>query len=305
MTKVTPTRTVMLLVFAIAWHVQQVSAQQIFPLYDGPIPNSRPHTMKEISERGGVKKVSAPTLEVVLPPKELATGAAIIICPGGGYTMEVYKREGLDIATEMTKRGVVAFVLKYRLPSDSIMVDKSIGPLQDAQRAIQIVRQRAAEWGVDPTKVGIMGFSAGGHLASTASTHFDVSYIPNTENVNLRPDFSILVYPVISMEQGLTHQGSRDNLLGKAAAEKQVTLFSNDLQVTANTPPTYLTAASDDKLVPVKNSLLYYEALVNHKVPAEMHLFEKGDHGFGGVKQEDWMAPIWPWMTKMHLLGSK
>jgi acetyl esterase/lipase len=177
-----------------------LAAQEVIPLYQGEIPNSLPYDMKEIVTTSdgsfkGYSKVSKPTLEIFLPDQNIATGAAVIICPGGGYVNESYKGEGTVIAHAFNKQGIAAFVLKYRLPSDSIMQDKSIGPLQDAQQAIKTVRQKAAEWKIDPHKIGIMGFSAGGHLASTAGTHFDKSYIPNDEQVNLRPDFLILIYP--------------------------------------------------------------------------------------------------------------
>ena len=175
--------------------------------------------------------VSVPTITVFLPPKEKANGTAVIICPGGGYHVLVIEREGRDIAREFNKLGVAAFVLKYRLPDDRIMPDKSIGPLQDAQRAVAVVREHAGEWNIDPHKIGIMGFSAGGHLASTAGTHFENALIENKNGTSLRPDFMILVYPVISFSDSLGHIGSREYLLGKNPSEKQIRFFSNELQV--------------------------------------------------------------------------
>jgi acetyl esterase/lipase len=282
----------------------QLTAQQEIPLYTGEIPNSIPNTMKEVTVYRdnlfhGYQKIAVPTLTVFLPPEEMATGTAVIICPGGGYMHESFRLEGTVIAEAFTQRGIAAFVLKYRLPSDSIMKDKSIGPLQDAQQAIRIVRQRAAEWKVDPGHIGIMGFSAGGHLASTAATHFEKAYIPNPEKINLRPDFLILVYPVISMGDSLTHMGSRTNLLGSNPSVEQIRLFSNDLQVTANTPPTWITHTGDDTAVPVENSIRFYQALIKNKVLAEMHLMPKGNHGFIlKLQPGDWMGPLFDWVLK-------
>ena len=280
-----------------------LSAQQTISLYEGIIPNSIPNAMNEEpvkfgDEVTGYRNISEPTLEVFLPSEGLSTGTAVIICPGGGYFMETYKAEGTAIAGEFVKQGITAFVLKYRLPSDLIMKEKSIGPLQDAQQAIKTVRMRAGEWGINTGKVGIMGFSAGGHLASTAGTHFNQSYIPNDEGINLRPDFLILVYPVISMETELTHMGSRDNLLGKEPEKEQIEMFSNYLQVTGDTPPAWLTHAGDDTMVPVENSIRFYQALIKNKVPAGMSLIPEGGHGFRNIPMEEWMQPLFKWLEK-------
>ncbi len=282
-----------------------LSAQQIIPLYTGAIPNSVNYKMKEITyldkegRMEGYRNISKPTLAVYLPDKKNSIGSAVIICPGGGYYAETYQKEGINIANAFIKHGVAAFILKYRLPSDSIMKDKSIGPLQDAQQAIKLVRQHAAEWNIDTAKVGIMGFSAGGHLASTAGTHFDSSFISNKEHINLRPDFMILVYPVISMTHQLAHMGSRDNLLGTNPSIEKINFFSNELQVTDKTPPTWITQTGDDKVVDVDNSIVFYEALRHHNVPAEMHLYPKGDHGFVlNLPTEEWMQPLFEWMKK-------
>lgn len=282
-----------------------LSAQQIIPLYTGAIPNSINYNMKEITllDEGGrieyYRNISKPTLAVYLPVKEQSNGSAVIICPGGGYYVETYQMEGINIANAFIRHGIAAFILKYRLPSDSIMKDKSIGPLQDAQQAIKLVRQRAAEWNIDTNKVGIMGFSAGGHLASTAGTHFDSSFISNKKHINLRPDFMILVYPVISITDKLAHMGSRDNLLGANPSIEKINFFSNELQVTDKTPPTWITQTGDDKTVDVDNSIVFYEALRHHNVPAEMHLYPKGDHGFVlKLPTEEWMQPLFGWMKK-------
>lgn len=282
----------------------QLNAQQIIKLYPGATPNSKPYTMKEIIEEekgeiAWIRKISEPRLTVFLPDEKMATGAAVVICPGGGYEGESYKLEGVVIANAFIKKGIAAFILKYRLPSDSIMVDKTIGPLQDAQQAIKTVRQNATRWHLDTTKIGIMGFSAGGHLAATAGTHFERSYIPNDEHIDLRPDFMILIYPVISMTDELTHSGSRNALLGSSPDTLQKTIFSNELQVKPTTPPTWITHTGDDKIVTVDNSIRFYEALVKNKVPAEMHLYPKGDHGFVlNLPTDEWMQPLFLWLTK-------
>ncbi|MEI6138887.1 MAG: alpha/beta hydrolase [Mariniphaga sp.] len=279
-----------------------LNAQQTIPLYKGEIPNSIPNSMKEIKMENnetlvGYRSISEPTLAVYLPEASKTSGAAVIICPGGGYGMESYRLEGTIIANAFLQKGIAAFILKYRLPSDSIMKDKSIGSLQDAQQAIKTVRERAKEWNIDPGKIGIMGFSAGGHLASTAGTHFEKAYIPNSENTSLRPDFLILIYPVISMTDGLTHGGSRKNLLGPSPSFDQINLFSNELQVNEKTPPTWLTHTGDDSVVPVDNSIRFYQALVHNKVPAEMHLYPSGNHGFVLKKPTDeWMEPLFKWI---------
>ncbi len=285
----------------------QVQAQQIISLYPAAIPNSKPYPMKEVKmERDGLligyRSIAVPTLAVYLPDQQIATGATVIICPGGGYGMESYRLEGTNIAEAFVRKGIAAFILKYRLPSDSIMIDKSIGPLQDAQQAIKTVRQHAAEWKLDTAKIGIMGFSAGGHLASTAGTHFDKSYIPNDEKISLRPNFMILVYPVISMTDEFTHKGSRENLLGKSPDATQINLFSNELHVNANTPPTWLTHTGDDKVVPVDNSIRFYQELIRNKVKAEMHLYPTGNHGFVlSLPTDEWMKPLFDWMKKSNI----
>jgi len=281
-----------------------LAAQETIPLYPGAIPNSIPYQMKEVRMDNdgkflGYRNVSQPTLAIYLPDNKIATGAAVIICPGGGYAMESYRLEGTVIAEAFLRKGIAAFILKYRLPSDSIMVDKVIGPLQDAQQAIKIVRQRAGEWKVNPNKIGIMGFSAGGHLASTAGTHFDKSYIPNDENISLRPDFMILVYPVISTNEKITHKGSFNNLYGKSPDAERIAFFSNELHVNGNTPTTWITHTGDDTVVPVDNSISFYRELIRNKVPAEMHLYPAGNHGFVlKLPVDEWMQPLFDWMKK-------
>ena len=274
-----------------------ISAQEIVELYSGPVPNSKNSGKKETFNSGMFRGVTKPTLEIYLPEKEKTTGTAVIIIPGGSYAVVVYQGEGISTAKQFAKNGIVAFVLKYRLPDDSIMQNKTIGPLQDAQQAIKFVRENAGKWGVDINKVGIVGFSAGGHLASTAATHFQKAMIENKSNTNLRPDFQVVVYPVISMQDSLTHRDSRNNLLGKTPSRELTDQYSNELQVTTNAPPTYITHAADDNVVDVDNSVRYFEALRHNKVPVEMHIYPGGGHGFI-FRQPDWIDPLLLWMKK-------
>lgn len=294
-----------IILFCLLQLSQTSRAQQVVHLYEKDIPGALEGVNEERydAERQAAYKVFTPTLTVYLPEKQSATGAAVIICPGGGYGGLVMGKEGYTIAEYFIQKGVAAFVLKYRLPDDKIMKDKSTGPLQDAQQAIWLVRKNAKQWGVDPQRVGIMGFSAGGHLASTAGTHFNQPVINYGQGVNLRPDFMILVYPVVSMTDSLGHKGSRNNLLGKEPSAEKIKSFSNEFQVTDQTPPAFLIHAGDDKVVDVDNSISFYEALRRHKVPAEMHIYPKGDHGFV-LKWpiENWMDMCMKWMAAAGLL---
>ncbi|HLI93223.1 MAG TPA: alpha/beta hydrolase [Puia sp.] len=283
------------------------NAQRELPLYgDQPIPNSKPGPDLESVDssvspvRYSYSLVSRPTLRVYLPPAGKGNGTAVVICPGGGYLHLAYTHEGTDVARMLNEWGIAAFVLKYRLPNDETMVDKSIGPLQDAQRAIQLVRERASEWGIKPAQVGIMGFSAGGHLASTEGTHFSQPVIANPAGTSLRPDFMILLYPVISFVDSIAHRGSRDNLIGLNPDEKLVIRFSNEYQVTPQTPPTFMVHAEDDKTVPVANSLHFFEALEKNGVPAEMHIYPGGGHGFGlhnPTTTDQWTDRLKNWLA--------
>jgi acetyl esterase/lipase len=270
------------------------------PLYPGAIPNSRPTADAEVHQNTpfgeSITAVSRPTYTAYLPGRIKATGAAVIVLPGGGYRGLMFGMEGTVPAQYFNEHGIAAIVLKYRLPSPQTMIDPSIGPLQDAQRTIQIVRQHAKAWGIDPHKVGIMGFSAGGHLAGTAITQFHHAYIDNPQGISLRPDFAVLVYPVVTMEPPAAHAGSRDALLGLHPLPELVERFSVEKQVSSDTPPALILAASDDDLVPVENSLALYAALHRHGVPASLHLFVRGEHGFFLLPREEWQAEIWSWL---------
>ena len=281
----------------------KIFSQTVIPLYKASIPNSKPAKDEEkVEHRDGItiiSKISRPTLTVFLPPKEKANGTAVVICPGGGYWVNASVHEGSDVAKVFAAMGVAAFVLKYRIPDEATMVNREIGPLQDAQQALKTVRDRAKEWNVNPGRVGIMGFSAGGHLASTAGTHFNTPVIANKENTSLRPNFMMLIYPVISLNASISHKGSGEQLLGKTPSTEKINEYSNELQVTNETPPTFLVHASDDDGVNPENCIVFYQALVKHKVPAELHIYQSGGHGFGMKLKntnEQWMQRCSHWM---------
>lgn len=289
----------------------RISAQQVLPLYDGPVPNSRPSANEESSDTEGgilrIQKVSQPTLAIYLPPPEKATGAAIVICPGGGYKILAADHEGYGVAKKLNEKGIAAFVLKYRIPSDSTMIDKSIGPLQDAQAALEMVRRHAKEWQIDPKRTGIMGFSAGGHLAASAGTNPSMILGKKVKKKAI-PDFMILVYPVISFMDSIGHRGSRDNLLGLHPEAEKVRRYSNELQVNKKTPPTFLVHAKDDFGVLVKNSTVFYEKLQQHHISSGIYLYEKGGHGFGlnnSTSDTKWLDTVVEWLNEQGWLKKK
>ena len=240
-----------------------------------------------------VTNISEPRMYAYLAPKDIANGTAVVICPGGGYRGISVKKEGEDIAKWFNNHGVSAFVLYYRMPNGNSEI-----PIKDAQAALELVKKGAIKWNLDKGKIGIMGFSAGGHLASTVGTHF--------KNKVQRPDFMILAYPVVTMNKGFTHMGSRSNLLGKNPTEEMVTYFSNELQVTKRTPPTFIIHAIDDKTVPIANSEQLLKALKGMNVPAELHKFDVGGHGFGmqkrGIPADSWSDLLKVWLQKNKLI---
>jgi acetyl esterase/lipase len=247
-----------------------------------------------------MRNVTNPLLDMYQVPAQNSTGTAVVICPGGAYWGLAIGHEGAQIAKWFNNIGITAFVLKYRLPDNSIMKDKSIGPLQDGQEAIRIVRRHAKEWNIDPNKIGIMGFSAGGHLASSISTHFNEKIYELSDTTSARPNFSILIYPVISMDTSITHMGSRNNLLGNNPSQEQVKRFSNDLQVNNQTPPAFLIHSLDDKTVPVQNSINYALAMKKYNIPCELHIYEAGGHGYGLGRSAD-TESSWPEACKKWL----
>ncbi|PBJ09244.1 alpha/beta hydrolase [Flavobacterium sp. ACN6] len=263
------------------------SAQnQVIPLWN-KIPDeikSADYKEKESITDGKLQsttQVTVPTLSIFIPKNAKPNQTAVIICPGGGYMHLAFDKEGTKVAEWFNSLGIVAFVLKYRLPNDLIMKNKNVGPLQDAQEAVRYVRQNAAKLNIDPNKIGILGFSAGGHLASTLSTHYDDKVYESAFKVSARPDFSLLIYPVVSMENKITHKGSQTNLLGNNPSQDLIDFYSNEKKVTSKTPPAFLIHATDDTVVIPENSINYYLALKNNGITAELHLYEKGGHGFG------------------------
>jgi acetyl esterase/lipase len=295
--------TFFLLAISISGLTQSVTEM---PLYPGVIPGSKQSSVKErVAFVNGTVRISyviAPTLTKFAPAKP--NGTSVIICPGGGYGVLAIDHEGVEVAKAFNEFGITAIVLKYRLPNDSIMVDKTTGPLQDAQQAIRMVRKQAVAWGLNPNKIGIMGFSAGGHLASTAATHFNfIVDVPVNDTTSVRPDFTILIYPVISFDDSITHKGSKNNLIGSKPSAEAVRMFSNELQVTKKSPPAFLIHAGDDGAVPVENSIRFCQACIKNKVPVEMHLYPKGGHGFGmhnKTTSDKWFDRLIIWMSTIQ-----
>jgi acetyl esterase/lipase len=287
---------------------QLSSAQEIIKLWpDDAIPNSiagAKITEKSETDANGILRisnVSVPTITAYLPPKGKMIGAAVMICPGGGYGILAASHEGSDIARWFNEMGVAAFVLKYRLPNPEIMTNQQEVPLMDAMQGMTLIRQNAVRYGIDPTKIGVMGFSAGGHLAATLATHYNRGA---KASELAKPNFTILLYPVVTFGEK-AHTGSRDKLLGKLnTSPEMVAYYSNELQVTAQTPPTFLVHAEDDKAVPVENSIGFYLACLKNAVPAEMHLYPSGGHGFGMRTAKFGSLNTWPdackaWLTAL------
>lgn len=280
-------KIIFILSFALLTQVRSMG-QEILPLWPlGQVPNYQKTTEKErrdTAETIHIYTVQTPDIAIFLPPKKTATGQGIIICPGGGYTTLSYDWEGTEVAKLLNAKGIAAFVLKYRLPNSKSNIVPNQSPLLDAKRAMRLVRFNADKWNVKKDNIGIMGFSAGGHLASTLGTHFDdgdANAKDAVDRVSSRPDFMVLVYPVISMTKDIMHAGSRNNLIGENPSPELAKFYSSELQVTKNTPTTFLVHATDDKTVPVENSLLFYQALKENGVSAEMHIYPEGGHGFG------------------------
>ncbi|MCK0144371.1 alpha/beta hydrolase [Arenibacter sp. F26102] len=297
--------------FTILFSMTSFAQNTILPLWPNNIPNSIKTDEKEevvSADIVRIVKVQLPQIEVYLPAKKIATGQAVLIFPGGGYGILAYDWEGMDFAKLLNSKGIAGIVVKYRLPSLKSQTEIHKVPLQDAQRAIRTVRSKAAEWNIDPNNIGIIGFSAGGHLASTLGTHYNEEVNAKQDAIDqmsARPDFMTLAYPVITMGAPNTHGGSRKNLLGENPSQKMVDHFSNELQVTADTPPTFLVHATDDTAVPVENSLLFYTALIKHKVAAEMHIYPTGGHGFALGLQDPHLA-TWTdqWIGWLHSLNN-
>jgi len=252
---------------------------------------------EEVLEGGRVSNIQDPSIYVYLPEKEKATGAAVVICPGGGYRLLAINHEGHDIAKWFNEIGIAGIVVKNRLPTSDNITYKSEVAMLDAQRAMRMTRYNAEKWGLDQDKIGIMGFSAGGHLASTVGTHYDYGMANTSDPINnfsCRPDFMILMYPVIDMSGEIKHSGSMRNLIGPDASQTLIDRFSNQKQVTPDTPPTILIHSIDDTSVPAANSVVFYEALVASGVLAELHIFNSGKHGYGLGRKDGTSHNLWP-----------
>ncbi|MFB0945144.1 MAG: alpha/beta hydrolase [Spirosomataceae bacterium] len=297
----------LILLFLMA-SVAGFAQRTVIELYSDGTPGLKPgvsveeiNTSKKTDDITRVRNVTKPTLTVFVP-KNKTSDASVIICPGGGYYILAIDHEGYDVAEWFAEHGVTAFVLKNRLPQEELFDNSTIRPLQDAQQALRIVKKNASDYNIDPDKVGIMGFSAGGHLAATASTHFDTQVGEVTDvNANVRPAFSMLIYPVISFSDSYGHTGSRNNLIGKDPSISDIEEYSNELHVTEKTPPTFMVHAFDD-FVHIENSLSYVKALKKVNVPTELHLYDRGGHGFAFTNKNRGPVESWPdrlqdWMT--------
>ncbi len=304
------TRPVLLVLLAMAIAINATAQMQV-PLYDSTIPGGRQTQMKETFLKSDdgiplVKNIANPSMFLFLP-ETMEPVPCVLIFAGGGYEVQAFEHEGNEVARRLNAEGIAAAVIRYSLPADGLIENKSIGPLQDAQQAILTIRENAAAWNIMPHKTGLLGFSAGGHLAATAGTHFQNPVIKHghgNEKVHhsLRPDFMVLIYPVISMTDSLTHLGSRRNLLGQAPGEELINFFSNELHVDGQTPPTFRVHAKDDPAVPVANSLNFASKLKAHNIPYELFLYEKGGHGFGLVNKldnRDWLRPAIDWIRNL------
>ena len=269
-------------------------AQEEIKLYkDGPVESNEITAAETMLQGDFVINISNPRMFFYPAAKETNTRTAVLICPGGGYAGVSAIKEGEEIAKWFNTLGVNAFVLYYRMPNGHTEI-----PLKDAQTALEIINNRAKEWNLEKGKIGIMGFSAGGHLASTVGTHF--------KTMSQRPDFMILGYPVVTMKSELTHRGSRENLLGKNPSDELISQYSNELQVTKNTPPTFIIHAIDDNVVPIENSKQLLKALQENQVPAELQVFDVGGHGFGmrkhGIPADNWPDLLKKWLQLNKLI---
>lgn len=293
------------IVFFLLMASLQLNAQETFPLYPGAIPGAidKPDAETTNTLENGVVivgKISRPTVTVYKGENVRRSNGkqmAIIIFPGGGYVINALKHEGHDVGKWLAAHGITAFVVKYRVPDSTYMTNPTTAPLQDAQQAIGWVRDNAKKFGIDKNKIGVLGFSAGGHLAASASTHYNTHL---TKYKKVRPDFSVLIYPVISFTDSIGHTGSRDALLGKHPTTEEIKAWSNEFQVNAKTPPAFLAHAKDD-WVNYKNSVMYAEALQSHQVKVELVLFPDGGHGFGMINpkaSKQWPDQLLLWLSE-------
>ncbi|MEZ0485826.1 alpha/beta hydrolase [Fibrella aquatica] len=303
--------------FSITAMAQTTTPGEVIPLWPADrMPNvltsPQSATIRETAtNNGGILRIGdvvTPTLTVYPAKKQAgstAPGSAVMICPGGGYSILAAEHEGSDIANWFAERGITAFVLKYRLPDARLQQTPHEAPLSDAMQGMRLIRQQASRFAIDPNKIGVMGFSAGGHLAATLSTHYDKGASADQQ---AKPNFSILMYPVITFGEK-AHSGSRTKLLGTLASDPTwVNYYSNEKQVSATTPPTFLVHAMNDKGVPVENSIDYYLACLKQGVTAEMHLYPTGGHGFALRTKPNESVSTWPnalekWLKQLLIVG--
>lgn len=293
-------------IFSILMITNTMNAQYK-PLYKS-IPNQIvvPNEEREDPFEGIiiVSKVTEPAYQYFRVKEDNIKRPCVIIYPGGAYFILASGHEGVEVAKFFNSIGVNAMVVKYRIPNDNAQVDKSIAPLQDAQQAMLLARSNAATWGIDANKIGILGFSAGGHLAASLSSHYADVKIDNPLNISLRPNFQILIYPVITMKE-FGHTGSKENLIGKNPTDAQVQYYSNELNVNDQTPPAFIVHAKNDDAVPVQNAYEYDKALKANKVASTLFLFEKGGHGFGmknPTSTIQWTTPLTQWLREIKIL---
>ena len=309
-------KNILFCLFFLSSAIMQAAERQVIFLWPQGVPESNGITEPEVTESDRVSNVSVPSMMFYPADSAKNTGVTILICPGGGYIREASNHEGSQFGEWLSSLGINAFVLKYRLPNKHAYI-----PLKDAQQAMRIIRSRAGEWKLDPSKVGVSGFSAGGHLAATLGTHFDLGIpipplapfkvkkpVPPAplSSFSCRPDFMILFYPVVSMQESVTHAGSRENLMGLGYKKDSVDYYSNELQVTKDTPPTLLFLSDDDGAVPPQNSFDFYAALKKYKIPASLHIFPEGGHGWGFREtfryHEAWQGLYIDWLKERKIL---
>ena len=284
--------------------------QEKISIWANGVPNQRnSEEIEKIIETEiiRIKNVQNPTLEIYLPSKKIRTDKAVIIFPGGGYEFLAYDWEGTDFAKALNAKGISAFVLKYRLPTSPSIIDPKLAPLQDAQRAIRLVKANSDRWGINNEKIGVLGFSAGGHLASTLGTQFNKKTLKNNfdtiDKISARPNFMALIYPVITFDEKYRHEGSKNALIGKEDNKKLISMFSNNLHVNSETPQCFIIHSADDKAVPVRNSILFYNALIKNGISTEMHIYPFGGHGFALAKGkhylEEWPELLYNWILNL------
>lgn len=294
-------RAALIFVILLIFSAEVVGADFI-PLWpEGKMPNSKGMKLEEVIVNDRIRQVDTPGIYAFFPAKEENTGCAVLICPGGGYHWLAYDVSGFQIAKWFNTIGVSAFVLKYRLPNSPDLIERDKGPLQDAQRAMRLIRSRAKEWGIEPEKIGVMGTSAGGHLASTLGTHSeDVASIGDSpDQMSFRPSFMILVSPVITMG-AYTDKGTRENLLGDSPSEELIKKYSNEQQVTSETAASFIVHADDDSVVDARNSIMFFQSLSENKVSASLHIFPQGGHSIG-VSKNPGSTALWTSLCKAWL----